>query len=588
MPTTPPDLRAGFGSLLDGRLDRREFLQLAMALGLSGPAAAGMADSVAATPGSQASRKRPNILLILADDLGFGDLGVMGAEIRTPHIDSIANNGTLLTAMYNAGRCCPTRASLLTGMYAHRAGIGHMGTDLGTPEYQGYLREDAATIAEVLKASGYQTLMAGKWHVGGDLWATRVNSWRLGDPDRPTPLQRGFDRFYGMVDGVMHYFSPWYIRADDKAAEIPENFYLTDAITDAAIGMLEENARTEQPFFMYLAHHAPHWPLHALPEDIERYSGAYAQGWDRLRGARYEEQLQRGVLQHKWALSPRDADAPAWDGAPNQAWEARRMAVYAAQIDRMDQQIGRVLDTLRRLGKHDDTLVLFFSDNGGCAETMREGGWTQFYPDKMRDGRQIVLGNRPDLMPGGPTTFQSYDLPWANASNTPFRLFKHYVHEGGISTPLAVQWPALLEPGGINHTPCHAIDILPTILEAAGVPLPTELGGRAVRAIDGESLLPLLRGKRWEREQTLHWEHEGNCALRQGNLKLVRRYQGSWELYDMENDRTELRDLAKGNRRLVSRLARDHQRWADQAGVVDWSIQGPKIQKAWNLDNIKG
>jgi len=588
MPPPPPDLRDAYASLLHGRLGRREFMQLAVGLGLSASAAASMAGLSPSPPGDPATRKRPNILLILADDLGFGDLGVMGSEIRTPHIDSIAHNGTLLTSMYNAARCCPTRSSLLTGMYSHRAGIGHMGANLGTPEYQGYLREDAATIAEVLKANGYRTLMAGKWHVGGDLWATRVNSWRLGDPDRPTPLQRGFDRFYGMVDGVMHYFSPWHIQDDDKTAEIPPDFYLTDAITDKAIGMLEENARSEQPFFMYLAHHAPHWPLHALPEDIERYAGRYSRGWDELRGARYEEMLQRGVLQHKWALSGRDAAAPAWKDAPHRQWEAARMAVYAAQVDRMDQQIGRVLETLKRLGKYEDTLVLFFSDNGGCQETMREGGWTQFYPDTTRDGRKIVLGNRPDLTPGGPTTFMSYDLPWANASNTPFRLFKHFVHEGGISTPLAMQWPAVFGPGGINHTSCHAIDILPTILDAAGVAPPAELAGRAVRAMDGESLLPMLRGRRWQREQPLHWEHEGNCALREDNLKLVRQFEGEWELYDLEKDRTELRNLAPRNRRLVSRMAGNYQQWADRTGVVDWKVQLPKLQEAWGMKDIKG
>ena len=588
MANEQPDLRSAYGSLLDGRLDRRQFMQLAMALGLSASAAASMAGMAPASPANPGGRRRPNIIVILADDLGFGDLGVMGGEIRTPHIDSIARNGTLLTSMYNAARCCPTRAALLTGLYSHRAGIGHMGANLGTPSYQGYLREDAATIAEVLKANGYRTLMAGKWHVGGDLWATRVSSWRLGDPDRPTPLQRGFDRFYGHVDGVMHYFSPWAFQDDDREAEIPADFYLTDAITDAAIGMLEENAKTDQPFFLYLAHHAPHWPLHALPEDIERYRGVYSGGWDRLRGARYEEMRQRGILQHPWALSPRDPAAPAWDQAPHHGWEADRMAVYAAQVDRMDQQIGRVLQTLKRLGKYDDTLVMFFSDNGGCAEAMREGGWTQFYPDKTRDGQQIVLGNRPGLAPGGPTTFQSYDLPWANASNTPFRLFKHFVHEGGISTPLAVQWPALLPPGGINHAACHAIDILPTILDAAGIVPPAELSGRAVREMDGESLLPLLRGKRWQREQALHWEHEGNGAVRAGALKLVREHQGDWQLSDMEEDRTELHNLAPRNRRLVSRLARQYQRWADRVGVVDWAIQEQKVKAAWGMEDLKG
>jgi arylsulfatase len=581
-------LTEAYGDMLAGRLDRRRFIQLALELGVVAATAntmAGIAPAEAAT----AAARRPNILLILADDLGFGDLGIMGSEIRTPNIDSIGRNGKLFTSMYNAARCCPTRASLLTGLYPHNAGLGHMVTGLGSPAYQGYLREDAATIAEVLRSNGYRTLMAGKWHVGGDLWATRVASWRPGDPDQPTPLQRGFDRFFGMLDGVAHYFSPWYIREDDRRADIPQDFYLTDAITDKAIRMLEETAHSDQPFFMYLAHHAPHWPLHALPEDIERYKDTYTKGWDALRGARYEEMSHRGVLQHRWSLSPRDTDAPGWSDSPHQQWEAQRMAVYAAQVDRMDQQIGRVLQTLRRLGKYDDTLILFFSDNGGCAETMREGGWTQFYPDTLADGRKVVLGNRPGLTPGGATTFMSYDLPWANASNTPFRLFKHYVHEGGIATPLLVQWPTAIAAGGVDHTPCHAIDILPTLLEAAGVTSPAEYAGRKVQLPDGESLLPRLRGRRWQREQALYWEHEGNCAVREDQLKLVRRYGSEWELYDMERDRVELRNLAgRGNRRLISRLARQHEQWGTRVGVVDWKEQLPKVQAAWNLEEVHG
>lgn len=588
MNETDRALHAARADLRAGRIERRQFLHLALGLGLSASAAANLAamDEPGRTDSGN-GRGRPNILLILADDLGFADLGVMGGEIRTPHIDSIARNGALFTSMYNGARCCPTRAALLTGLYAHNAGIGHMGTDLGTPAYQGYLREDAATIAETLRANGYRTLMAGKWHVGGDLWATRVKSWRLGAKDQPTPLERGFDRFFGMVDGVAHYFSPWYIREDDHQATIPQDFYLTDAITDRAIRMLEETP-ANQPFFMYLAHHAPHWPLHALPEDIDRYRGRYAAGWDALRGARYEEMNHRGILAHRWRMSERDGDAPAWADSPHHHWEAERMAVYAAQVDRMDQQIGRVLEALRRLGRYDDTIVLFFSDNGGCAETMREGGWTQFYPDTLADGRKVVLGNRPGLTPGGATTFMSYDLPWANASNTPFRLFKHYVHEGGISTPLAVQWPAHIVPRGIDHTPLHAIDILPTLLDAAGITPPTDLIGRRVQRPDGESFLPLLRGRRWQRDSALCWEHEGNCAIRDDQLKLVRKFGGPWELYDLERDRTELNDLARGNRRLVARLESEYGRWASRVGVVDWAEQQPKIQRAWNLQDLRG
>jgi arylsulfatase A-like enzyme len=533
--------------------------------------------------------RRPNVILILADDMGFADLGATGSEIRTPHIDGMARHGALMSAMYNCARCCPTRASLLTGLYPHKAGIGHMGTHLGNPAYQGFLREDAASIAERLKADGYRTLMAGKWHVGGDLWATRVANWRVGDPDRPTPLQRGFDRFYGILDGVTHHFSPHCIFEDDRPVAVsPTDFYFTDAITDKAIGMIDESVLLERPFFLYLAHAAPHWPMHAHEEDIARYDGVYSKGWDAIRTARHEEMLSKGVLQHPWAISSRDASAPAWQDARHRDWEAARMAVYAAMVDRMDQSIGRVLEALKRLGQFDNTLIMFLSDNGGCAEFMAEDGWAQFYPDVHNDGRKIQLGNRPDLRPGGPLTFMSYDLPWANASNAPFRMFKHWVHEGGISTPLVVQWPARIRETGVVHTPGHVIDLLPTILDATGTATAGEIGGRKMLAPDGESLLPLLTGRHWSREQPLFWEHEGNCAVRIGNLKLVRKFQSPWELYDMEEDRTELNDLAPRNAAVVRRMDRDFTSWADNAGVMDWNLLVPRLLQAWQMGDVSG
>lgn len=536
-----------------------------------------------------ATNQRPNIILILVDDMGFADLGVMGSEIRTPTIDAMARRGVLLSAMYNCARCCPTRAALLTGLYPHKAGVGHMGANLGTPAYQGFLRNDAATIAELLRENGYRTLMSGKWHVGGDLWATRVDSWRAGDPDRPTPRQRGFDRFYGMLDGVTHHFSPHCIMDDDARVEVsPTDFYFTDAITDKAIGMIEESTLLDKPFFLYLAHHAPHWPMHAHEDDIARYDGIYQKGWDTVRTARHEEMLSRNVLQHKWAISARDGQAPAWSNAKHHDWEASRMAVYAAMVDRVDQSIARVLSALQRLGQYDDTLILFLSDNGGCAEFMAEDGWGKFYPHVHNDGRPIAMGNRPGLRPGGPLTFMSYDLPWANVSNAPFRLFKHWVHEGGISTPLVVQWPSRIRRHSIAHAACHVVDIMPTILEAAGATYPREYGGQPIQQADGESLMPLLQGQAWSRQQPIYWEHEGNCAIRSGNLKLVRKFNQPWELYDMENDRTELHDLAPGNAALMQPLLKDYGGWAQSAGVMDWNQALPKLQKMWEMDNIHG
>jgi arylsulfatase len=587
-------VRDAFEQLLAGRMDRRTFIRVAIGLGVPAAAAASMAGvsseaTVSADSQPHAAARRPNVLLILADDMGFADIGATGSEIRTPNIDSIGHRGMLFSSMYNCGRCCPTRASLLTGLYPHKAGVGHMGANLGSSAYQGFLRNDAGTIAEILRPTGYRTLMAGKWHVAGDFWARLVDTWRVGDVNHPTPRQRGFDRFYGIIDGTINYFSPWYIMENDRKVEVPpSDFYFTDAITDKAIGMIEESVRDAKPFFMYLAHCAPHWPLQAHPEDIARYESTYAAGWDAIRTARHERMRSKEILQHRWPISPRDSEVAAWKDTQHREWEARRMGVYAAMVDRMDQQIGRVLDALRRLGQLDDTLVLFLSDNGGCAELMREDGWAKFYPDVTNDGRKITLGNRPDIMPGSAQTYMSYDRPWANVSNTPFRLFKHWIHEGGISTPLLVQWPRRFRAGGLAHQACHVVDIMPTILDVARAPYPSELGGHALQPLDGESLVPLLEGQRWSRSQPIFWEHEGNAAVRDGNIKLVRQFNRPWELYDMESDRTELHDLSAGNRRMMDRLVAEYQHWADSVGVVDWNVQQPKLLEAWQMKDEHG
>jgi arylsulfatase len=537
----------------------------------------------------QAQQQKPNVILILVDDMGFADLGFMGSEIRTPNIDALARNGLLFSSMYNCARCCPTRASLLTGLYPHKAGIGHMGANLGTPAYQGFLRNDAATIAELMRANGYRTLMSGKWHVGGDFWARLVDTWRVGDVNRPTPRQRGFDRFYGIIDGVTHFFSPHYIMENDSRVEVsPTDFYFTDVITDKALAMIDESVNDLKPFFLYLAHAAPHWPLHAHEEDIARYDGVYNKGWDKIRTSRHEEMLSRNVLQHKWNISPRDAEAPAWGDVKTQDWEASRMAVYAAMVDRMDQSIGRVVADLKRRNILDNTLIFFLSDNGGCAEFMAEDGWAKFMPDVHNDGRKINMGNRVNLRPGGPLTYMSYDLPWANVSNAPFRLFKHWVHEGGISTPMIAHWPDRIRKHATVHTPCHVVDLLPTILAATGMGYPKEFGGQAIQELDGENLLPLLDGKDWARERPLFWEHEGNCAIRIGQHKLVRKFNQPWELYDMEADRTELNNLMGRNDPLTTRLLREYEVWAENAGVMDWNVALPKLLKIWQMDNAHG
>lgn len=532
---------------------------------------------------------KPNVILILVDDMGFADLGITGSEIRTPNIDQLARNGTLLTSMYNCARCCPTRASLLTGLYPHNAGVGHMGADLGTPAYQGFLRNDSVTIAEVLGASGYRTLMSGKWHVAGDFMARDVDSWRVGDVDHPTPRQRGFDRFYGIVDGVTNFFSPHFVLEDDSRVEVfPDDFYFTDAITEKAIGMIEKSAADDKPFFLYLAHAAPHWPLHAHDEDIAKYEGVYDKGWDAVRTARHEEMNGRNILRANWDISPRDEDVPAWSDIKLSDWEASKMAAYAAMVDRVDQSLGRLLAALKRLDQYDDTLILFLSDNGGCAEFMAEDGWAKFFPDRTHEGRRIKMGNIPGLRPGSVLTFQSYDRPWANVSNAPFRLFKHYVHEGGISTPLIAHWPRRLKQARVAHEACHVVDILPTILEATGASYLTELGGHAIQPLQGESLLDLLTGKEWNREQPIFFEHEGNCAVRMGNFKLVRKYGHDWELYDMDADRTELNNLAGRNAPLEKDLLKQYRAWAEAVGVMDWGLALPKLLEAWKIASAEG
>lgn len=527
--------------------------------------------------------QRPNIILILVDDMGYADIGCFGSEIQTPNLDQMAANGIRFTTMYNAARCCPTRASLLTGLYPHQAGIGHMIGNLGTPAYQGYLRRDCVTIAEVLQAGGYRTLMSGKWHVGGDFEPREADLWAPGDRVHPTPLQRGFDRFFGTLDGAGSFYNPHYLMENDKRV-YPEStdFHLTDAITDHAVSMIEEAVQDEQPFFLYLAHAAPHWPLHAHPEDIAKYEGAYSQGWDATRTARHEEMLGMGILDKLWQISPRDAQAPPWEAADYQEWQAMCMAVYAAQIDRMDQGIGKVLETLRRLEIEEDTLIMFLSDNGGSAEFLAEDGWARFYPTRTLDGRQVQLGNLPHVMPGAADTFMSYGLPWANVSNAPFRLYKRWVHEGGISTSFIVQWPACIKESAIEHSPCHIIDILPTCLEMAGVPYPTEYNEHAIQPLVGESLLPVFQQKHdFKREHPLFWEHQGNCAVRWGEWKLVREFGRDWELYNMYTDRTELHDLRDVNKPMVTHLRQQYEQWADVCGVEDWLLLNRRFQSLY-------
>lgn len=521
-------------------------------------------------PSVQNRDNRPNIVVILVDDMGYSDIGCFGSEIRTPAIDRLATEGVRFTQFYNCARCCPTRASILTGLYPHQAGVGHMVANLGVRSYQGYLRDDCVTIAEVLREAGYRTMMSGKWHVGGS-YTINSEEWHPGTPDAPRPVDRGFQEHWGTLGGAGSYFRPHTLIHNETLIEVPdEGFYLTDAITDRAVDMIDGTADAEEPFFLYLAYTAPHWPLHALPEDIERYRGTYRKGWDALRTARHETLKGNGILDPRWPISPRDETVPTWDDAQHQDWEDARMAVYAAQVDRLDQGIGRVMAKLQAEGLEENTLVFFLSDNGGCAELMREDGPRRSVLSETIDGRPVRVGNRPEIIPGGADTFLSYDTPWANASNTPFRLYKHWVHEGGISTPLIAYWPAGIEGGGIVHSPGHVIDIMATCVEVAGAQYPEWYGGREITPLEGESLLPALRGEEWTRERPIYWEHEGNRAVRMDRWKLVSKFPGDWELYDMIEDRTELVDLAGRHRPQRDRMIRAYDEWAERVEVLPW------------------
>lgn len=496
---------------------------------------------VAETVGAEPPSKRPNIILILADDLGFSDLGCYGSEIATPNLDALAAGGLRFTQFYNAARCCPSRAALLAGQYPHAVGVGHMCRDLGRPGYQAALSDGCITIAEALRQGGYDTLMSGKWHVG------------MSAGHRP--LDRGFDRYFGILSGACSYFRPERHRMlmlDDRQIEPDDpRFYLTDAVSDHAVDYIEGRANSSKPFFLYVAYTAPHAPLHALPEDIARYRGKYGVGWDELRERRYRRMIELGIVDPRWPLSPRDPDAPAWADVYDKDTEDLKMAVFAAQVDRMDRGIGRIVEKVRASGIADNTLILFLSDNGGCAENLDEG--------------------KPGAPIGTPDSSIGCGLPWANLSDTPFRRFKRMAHEGGIATPLIAYWPKVITRGGaITHQVGHIVDLLPTILEASGVDYPKTFDNRPIRATDGLSLLPVLRGGERTGHDLLAWEHEGHRGVRCGKWKLVSHFPGSWELYDLEADRTELNDLAGRMPEKVRELTARYDAWAAECNVDPW------------------
>ncbi|MEM9280543.1 MAG: arylsulfatase [Verrucomicrobiota bacterium] len=540
---------------------------------------------------------QPNIVLIMSDDMGYSDLGSYGGEIDTPVLDRLARNGLRFTQFYNTSRCCPTRAALLTGLYSHQAGVGLMTSDLGYESYRGQLNRSCVTVAEVLGEVGYANYMVGKWHL------TRNGDVRKDGNNSSWPLQRGFDRFYGTIAGAGSFFDPaslcrdnMFITPLNDSEYQPERFYYTDAISDNAVRYISDHfsGRNDDPFFLYVSYTSPHWPLHALEEEMEKYKGRYDQGYREIREARHQKAISEGVVSGEWPLSPEDV---SWNEETRKSWNIRCMEVYAAMVDRMDQGIGRIVTELDARGVLEDTLIVYLQDNGGCAEpfgrrsNLSEKAAHSFQPlgpddlqkqiwppMQTRDGRWVATG--PEVMPGAEDTYLAYGIGWANVSNTPFRGYKHDPTEGGIGTPFILHWPngtLSSQQGAIVDTVGHLIDVMPTFVEASGAAYPGQYNGSDIQPMEGVSLIPTLSGDQLKpRQNPIGFEHHGNLALRDGRWKILSTYRDeepiSWELYDMEKDRTELENLADVMPDRLSEMIQKWEEWAERVGVQPWPI----------------
>ncbi|WP_420603451.1 arylsulfatase [Flagellimonas sp.] len=477
---------------------------------------------------------QPNIVLILADDLGWSDLGSYGGEILTPNLDQLATNGIRYTQFNNTSKCFPSRASLLTGLYAHQVGFAKTHTNP---------IKNAITLGELLKSVGYRTLWSGKHH------------------GIENPLSKGFDRYFGLLDGASNHFNPgiqregeaipaqkrpdrtWYIDSTMHRPYTPKKeFYTTDAFTDHALDWIDEYKDETSPFFLYLAYTAPHDPLMAWPEDIAKYRGKYKVGYDAIRKERIRKQREMGLLHDSSMIS--DPTFEEWTSLSpeEQDREDLRMAVYAAMIDRMDQNIGRVIQKLKMLGKQDNTLIIFVSDNGSSSEVVKIGG----------NGEIGTVGH-----------WESLGKNWANVSNTPFKFYKNYSYQGGIGTPLIVSWPKGIEQvNTINGSVGHFIDVLPTLMDVAGASYPKEYNGKAVEPYEGISFLPTFSGLTIKREKPLYWKWSDGKAMRKGDWKIVSEGTDTpWELYHLGNDPNETRNLAHENQEVVRQLDSLYQIW---------------------------
>ncbi len=510
--------------------------------------------------------KRPNILLIMLDDSGYSDLGCYGGEIQTPNIDQLAQTGMRFTQMHNCARCCPTRASLLTGLYPQSAGINGMGVNLNM---------NAATIAEVLKENGYHTGMTGKWHLSTTKalkdktehlrWLAHRADHGPFSPLENYPCNRGFEEHWGVIWGVVDYFDPFsLVHNEEPIKEVSDDFYMTDFITQKSIDLLNDYSKDDKPFFLYVAENAPHWPLHALPEDIAKYKDTYKDGWESLRKNRYKRMLEMGIIDSATYQLPVNSSGKVWDECEKKAYESACMSVHAAMVDHVDQGIGKIIAELKKNGQYDNTIIFILSDNGASYERGYPPGFDR--PGFTRDSAIIEYNSD---NPGAETTWNYIGDAWASASNTPFRYWKMESYEGGSATPLIVHWPEKLAKteNNINRGVAHVIDIMPTCLELAGVNYPDSINGQKTLKLDGKSLVPLLLNKTESIHDTLYWEHQGGRAIRIGEWKMSSLPRQNWQLFHISGDHTEMNDLAAQYPDKVASMNEAWEKWAKSLNI---------------------
>lgn len=522
--------------------------------------------------------ERPNIIVVMVDDMGWSDLGCFGGEMNTPNIDGLADNGVRFTNMYNAGRSCPSRASLLTGLYPHQAGIGRMTFNQNLPGYIGSLSDNAVTIAQVLKSAGYNTGMVGKWHVSETPLKEDQREWLAHQRDysdyiAPSqyPTAKGFDYYYGVLYGVVNYFDPFSLVYGDKPVkEVPSNYYITDALSDSAVAYVNRNAKLDKPFFLYLAHTAPHWPLHALPEDIDKYKDRYKGGWESIREERYGRIKKMDLLTSDDEFLSKQNPDREWMQNKDSVWDARAMAVHAAMIDRVDQGIGRLIKTLKDNGALDNTLILFMSDNGCSPEVCQNySPGDNDRPDMMRNGEPIIYPKQKEVLPGPQNTFASLGASWANVANTPFRFWKAKTYEGGICTPFIAHYPKgiNIKKGSVYRGSGHLMDIMATAVELASAKYPERYGNNNIIPIEGKSLVPVFKKGKRDGHSYLFFEHFRERAVVSGDWKIVAPNNKPWELYNLKTDRTEMHNLANQYPDIVTRLNQAYDEWAVRALV---------------------